>query len=984
MVLVLDVIGPGNSPVNPIVPVYIDDTPETQKEKLFASVPGIALYPPLVKLNVNVTEGKLYATNMVEDPLILDFSHEPEGYIDASANDLSIARNIVGAKVLGTELDDETKEYITLAGKLQVQAVKKFQQVVTELQQYHRELGHEPEITSVSCTNLTVVTPVIRPGAIDPGVTFAMFETSKEFPIVRFGTTSKVDTRVDSSLFPEDSAISGSSALGLLVRTNIGLGGGMYASVTVQSNGAMKCGISKIRNSTVLEAVEIAESVLEKVSKVLGLDHKPSRIYRTTVEMSTARYISTEFLREMGMNRVFASNVFALKELESDPSKVSLNVHGLILNVEPNPYSLGSSIVTFNSAKSLDQIKLAMERLWPLARLSPLDPRKRAKTRGTIKDLRESGVKIDAKKCQKPRQPRVYAPGKEPADNPGPPLLHESKMYVCPAEYAYPGFSDAGDICCFKHDQSASETYLRHASGNATVVHPSNTFVDTPVGRKHLLKDENLDTPKYYYLDGKNLVGVVPSIDTDEIDWLDPVPHTFLTRVPKKAECRNGPVFDENWNADCGSRRQLFYTDTSAPCCMYPENAVASTDPGKLKGLIINSGKLLGYKRAGTLPIQFSTVLGQSFYRMGTSKRVLSDQSKMYTDATKVALSFHPEFESTFKLFVVHVPMTTTKFSSEPNWNDATVMCSPDTVNDAGNAIVVFRIGSAMELLVNVDADKNVTAIFRIESLPIQKIVEFKSASCKLVEKYPENWDYKRLVDPDKVQGLKRVSSDFAVYVPGAVLVPVTVLSEFRPTESLRTYKLPFDEFSDRVSALPSAVKYEILGVAVNSSRESVAALTSSGVFVPLVPGLTHTGRTRILKYVYHDDPSVTESKSTAVMNNWLGIRNVYRDELESARTGLDDLDASTLDFITKVRDGTSDGGMSRYTAVQTVANQLAVATGTVPGWTHKVIANDFLNFGTLAAPPTKKSSVVQLHSHEQLVVKKKSKITRIQTRTRT
>jgi hypothetical protein len=289
-----------------------------------------------------------------------------------------------------------------------------------------------------------------------------------------------------------------------------------------------------------------------------------------------------------------------------------------------------------------------------------------------------------------------------------------------------------------------------------------------------------------------------------------------------------------------------------------------------------------------------------------------------------------------------------------------------------------------MELLVNVDDDRNVTAIFRVESLPIQKIVEFKSASCKLVEKYPENWDYKRLESPDNVQGLKRVSAEFAVYVPGAVLVPVTFLSGFRPTESLETYKLPFDEFSDRVSALPSAVKYEILGVAVNASRESVAALTSSGVFVPLVPGSTHTGRARVLKYTYHDDPSVTESKSTAVMNNWLGIRNVYRDELETTRTALDDLDSGTLDFITKIRNGTGEGGsgrVSRYTAVQTVANQLAVATGTVPGWTHKVIANDFLNFGTLEAPPTKKSSVVQLHSHEQLVVKKTSKITRIRTR---
>jgi hypothetical protein len=96
-----------------------------------------------------------------------------------------------------------------------------------------------------------------------------------------------------------------------------------------------------------------------------------------------------------------------------------------------------------------------------------------------------------------------------------------------------------------------------------------------------------------------------------------------------------------------------------------------------------------------------------------------------------------------------------------------------------------------MELLVNVDDDRNVTAIFRVESLPIQKIVEFKSASCKLVEKYPENWDYKRLESPDNVQGLKRVSAEFAVYVPGAVLVPVTFLSGFRPTESLETYNLP-------------------------------------------------------------------------------------------------------------------------------------------------------------------------------------------------
>ena len=65
MVLVLDVKGPGNSPVNPIVPVYIDDTPETQKEKLFASVPGIALYPPLVKLNVNVTDGVIHVTKIL-------------------------------------------------------------------------------------------------------------------------------------------------------------------------------------------------------------------------------------------------------------------------------------------------------------------------------------------------------------------------------------------------------------------------------------------------------------------------------------------------------------------------------------------------------------------------------------------------------------------------------------------------------------------------------------------------------------------------------------------------------------------------------------------------------------------------------------------------------------------------------------------------------------------------------------------------------
>ena len=77
-----------------------------------------------------------------------------------------------------------------------------------------------------------------------------------------------------------------------------------------------------------------------------------------------------------------------------------------------------------------------------------------------LKSLKESGVKVMSRVCQKIRQPAL---GELPIKG-SYTLKYNDLNYICPTpEYPYPGFTNGDIICCFKKDQRDTQSYKRNA-----------------------------------------------------------------------------------------------------------------------------------------------------------------------------------------------------------------------------------------------------------------------------------------------------------------------------------------------------------------------------------------------------------------------------------------------------------------------------------------------------------------------------------------
>lgn len=99
------------------------------------------------------------------------------------------------------------------------------------------------------------------------------------------------------------------------------------------------------------------------------------------------------------------------------------------------------------------------------------EPKKNVKN---IELLKQEGIKIDSKGCQKRRQPVITTK----TDNV---FLYKNKGIVCNnSVYPHPGFTDNNVLCCFKKNQTKKEAYIRNTS-NTTQTNDNIILLNKPI-----------------------------------------------------------------------------------------------------------------------------------------------------------------------------------------------------------------------------------------------------------------------------------------------------------------------------------------------------------------------------------------------------------------------------------------------------------------------------------------------------------------------
>ncbi|NDA64033.1 MAG: hypothetical protein EBX50_18705, partial [Chitinophagia bacterium] len=180
--------------------------------------------------------------------------------------------------------------------------------------------------------------------------------------------------------------------------------------------------------------------------------------------------ISLYYKKFLKTDEITSGKIKLLSYLEVSQSERK----GITVNIQDNPYSIGS-IINIYSASNINEIYLIVDQIAYIDKLieeTEETRKQKIKEKSNIKNLRnEYNIPILSTSCQKQRQPIID-------DNQQPlsgivdkktkkqlpdsyPLIYNGIRLICPNEdYPYPGFTQKNAICCFTKDQRNNNKYI--------------------------------------------------------------------------------------------------------------------------------------------------------------------------------------------------------------------------------------------------------------------------------------------------------------------------------------------------------------------------------------------------------------------------------------------------------------------------------------------------------------------------------------------
>ena len=433
---------------------------------------------------------------------------------------------------------------------------------------------------------------------------------------------------------------------------------------------------------SVITNINLLKTVFLQSKRISSVKNSTIIIDSIDTIIETDIFINRNKFESLIKQEIISKNILELKKTESldtlsayykkfKTHESTEDTKGITINIKDNPYKEDSSIIKIYGANNQNQAFIIIWTILILHEMSELlkknglfddfTTKRKIREKTNKKKLKEQGIHFDSRECQSIRQPKLNIDNQQPIVKDSYTITFNNQNYICDTpDYPYPGLTKNNIVCCFKHNQTGNENYIKTVDPESLniLVEPSNfkikitdkkksfeTFVIKIISEyKNGFSESGI--PRYYYLSNttnkltsqndiipiynKNLINV---IEQEDNIWLDKVPLSQIIYPSASNKCIHKPDLNNrvSIHAPCKehkTHKYFGYTTKSIPCCFDKEREVyisrkkKETDITK-QYIIQSSDKMLNYQQLGILPQDISSLLSNvlnitdPYYRMG-------------------------------------------------------------------------------------------------------------------------------------------------------------------------------------------------------------------------------------------------------------------------------------------------------------------------------------------------------------------------------
>lgn len=652
----------------------------------------------------------------------------------------------------------------------------------------------------------------------------------KQDPVVKVFKEFKKNPVAKSIIFTENESVN-VKKYGLLLVPVINMNKAtideiIYPPVYLKANNRMYIGLA-FKKPMYKSLDDILNTVIQDVTDAIiriSPKYDDVQVQSFSIVIKTRINLSLAILNYL-LNTEEVSKIFSQKPNVSNTFINMTHVNtNTVVYVRDNPYEVESSHIIVQNVNNSDfAVSIAKQVLSvyflkdsvQLPKSIENTDRTKLKVKSVIKELRSLGIKVDSKECQRKQQPVLGSVEIQPNSYN---LTYKEKQYVCPtSEYAYPGFTKNGIVCCFKKDQRTKQVFNYY---NETIMVQASNLKVKPDPRFSTYVIKNPEDNTFHYFDqngafqqiqDEELLKYILDFESDlekenETIWLPKVPLSSL-RNTGMIKCESLPDFSKRADQVCDHHinKKIFgYTISGYPCCFTKSRPIGSKTEKPVKiGHIITTEKLLGDSRLGTLP-SFLEAYNDMYYRYGIEQKdsgllsaIRVAKKKYFTNNQEMRLSMISILKEDSDMFesiddgTLALEFTQDEFikrlldpsiTLEPRYvvellssiietnifivsvSEESLVCKSTVSNRYRKTIIVLEQKGHYELVVGVVNNDLIKKSFSIETDPM--VIELKklhSNVCKRTQVYPEDYDYTELLTYDEMVSLLPKDPEHAV-----------------------------------------------------------------------------------------------------------------------------------------------------------------------------------------------------------------------------
>lgn len=433
---------------------------------------------------------------------------------------------------------------------------------------------------------------------------------------------------------------------------------------------------------SVITNINLLKTVFLQSKRISSVKNSNIIIDSIDTIIETDIFINRNKFESLIKQEIISKNILELKKTESLDTlsayykkfktyESTEDTKGITINIKDNPYKEDSSIIKIYGANNQNQAFIITWTILILHEMSELlkknglfddfTTKRKIREKTNKKKLKEQGIHFDSRECQSIRQPKLNIDNQQSIVKDSYTITFNNQNYICDTpDYPYPGLTKNNIVCCFKHNQTGNENYIKTVDPESLniFVEPSNFKVKITDNKKSfetfvikIISEykngfSESGVPRYYYLSNtnnkltsqndiipiynKNLINI---IEQEDNIWLDKVPLSQIIYPSASNKCIHKPELNNrvSIHAPCKkhkTHKYFGYTTKSIPCCFDKEREVyisrkkKETDITK-QYIIQSSDKMLNYQQLGILPQDISSLLSnvlnitESYYRMG-------------------------------------------------------------------------------------------------------------------------------------------------------------------------------------------------------------------------------------------------------------------------------------------------------------------------------------------------------------------------------